>query len=256
MENFLQKALYKSEKPWYNVSVIRNLGAYKRGQISKPPNERDGIAMETYIDRIKQILEENKNELFLPFYMSLEREYNNLERIFKNLITQHLKDTAAGKMQVLSLWCEIVSRIDEAFRKQIMGNENENTGEYYSRKVKKYIETHYQEELNLNILSQMLNITPNYLSRIFKRETGKSITEFVARTRLSYARDLVYEGRFTYDEIAHRVGICNGKYMNKMFKKYYGISVHKCRLTDNEISLYHDKPWEVKYLTKDIYDNS
>lgn len=204
---------------------------------------------------LRNIVSESKDDILLPLYFYLGNEYAELERLFKTLTTYYLKDTPAGRMQVISLWCEIISRIDTQFRQKILGNENENTGEYYSRKVKKYINEHFSEKLSVEMLAEILNISPNYLSRIFKRETGKTITEIIARVRLAHARELVYEGNMNFEEIAHKVGICNAKYMNKMFKKYYGISVHKCNLIDHEISLYHDKPWDIDELLTDIYNN-
>ena len=100
----------------------------------------------------------------------------------------------------------------------------------------------------------MLNISPNYLSNIFRKSTGKTVTEFIAETRIYHARRLAYNGDMSFEKIASEVGICNEKYLNKLFKKYFGTSIKKCVMTDHEISLYHDKPWEVENLTKDIFE--
>lgn len=207
-------------------------------------------------DELKQIVNDSNDMILLPFIMELGNEYPDLERLMKTLISYYLKETSSGKMQVLSLWFEIIAKIDEKFRRKVIGIQNENTGEYYSRKTKRYIENHYYEKITVEKIAELMNITPNYLSKIFKRETGKTITEVITRVRLNRARELVYEGKLNFDEIACKVGICNAKYMNQLFKKYYGVSVHKCYLIDHEISLYHDKPWDVENLKSDIYNEN
>lgn len=56
---------------------------------------------------------------------------------------------------------------------------------------------------------------------------------------------------YTEAERLFRLLIMN--YLNRLFHKYYGSSLYACRLTDKEISLYHEKPWEVEKLAEDIY---
>ena len=204
-------------------------------------------------EEVSKIVKSSENEIILPFFMELGNDYTYIEKLFKTLIIYYLKETPAGRMRVLSICCEIVSWIDEVFRKRFVGKENENTAEYYSRKAQRYIETHYKEKLSVKDIAYMLKISPNYLSAVFRKSTGMALTEFIAKTRLYHARRLVYEGIVDYKKAAEEVGVCNEKYLNKLFNRYYGTSIRKCALTDHGISLYHDKPWEAEELIKDIY---
>ena len=205
-------------------------------------------------DAVRQIIKDSENVIILPFYMELNNDYTYIERLFKTLIIHYLKETPAGKMRVISLWCELISWIDEEFRKRFCEKKGDTTSEYYSRKAQRYIEKHYKEKLSVKDIACMLKISPNYLSAVFRKSVGITVTEFIAKTRLHHARRLVYEGNLDYTKTAKEVGVCNEKYLNKLFKKYYGTSIQKCALTDHEISLYHDKPWDTKELIKDIYE--
>lgn len=204
------------------------------------------------IDYIRKILL-SAEEIILPMYMELENDYTDIERSFKKLIESYLKESVTGELESISVWCAIAAKISEKFKNSILGNIKKNIGEYYSRKVKRYVEMNYSKCLTVKKIAEVMNISPNYLSSVFKKNDGRTLTEFIALTKLSHARQLIYEGKMNYTEIASAVGICNEKYLNRLFKKYYGTSVRKCKLIDQEISLYHDKPWEFENLTEDIF---
>jgi len=201
----------------------------------------------------KKIAQETKQALLLPRYLELDTDYTEFETLIKKICLLYPKEEEGAKMQALSLVFEVLGKLDESFRKNFLGETKESICIYYSKKAKKYIENHYQEKIYIQEIADTLSITPNYLSNIFKQETGQTITEFIALTRLTQARKLLYENDRNPDEIACQVGLSNARNMNRLFFKYFGMSTHKCILADREISLYHEKPWEVEHLTEDIY---
>ena len=174
------------------------------------------------IESVSDFIEQNKDEIVLPMHFMLDENYTDIERLFRLLITEYLKETPEGELKALSLWFEIAASISALFKNSLLKEINFNYGEYYSRKVKRYIEEHYQEKISVCDISSSLGITPNYLSRIFKKSTGKTITEFIALTRLYNARKLAYNKTLTFGEIAKKVGICDASYLNRLFNKYYG----------------------------------
>lgn len=205
------------------------------------------------IESISAFLDEVKEDILLPFIFPLDTNYTEIERLFRLLIMEYLKETAEGHLRAISLWFEITAYVSDIFKQSLLKNSSFNYGEYYSRKAKRYIEDHYHDKITVQDIATQLGITPNYLSRIFKTSTGKTLTEFIAITRLYHARQFAYDKELTFEEIARRVGICDIYYLNRLFHKYYGTSLYACRMTDHEISLFHDKPWDVDNLTEDIY---
>lgn len=89
--------------------------------------------------------------------------------------------------------------------------------------VKQYILQHFTEELELNRLAEEVFLTPSYLSKLFKTETGETITDFLISVRIDRAKDLLREKNAlkTY-EVGERVGYSDPAYFNKVFKKVVG----------------------------------
>lgn len=198
-------------------------------------------------------LHQAKDDLLIPRYMELEEDYTEVERLFRLLIMQHLKETAESKLHALSLWFEILAYISDRFKRTLIDPAPARSGEYYTQKVKRFIEQHYKDKIVVSQIAFSLGITPGYLSKVFHKSTGKTIPEFITLTRLYHARQLAYDKQLTFTEIAREVGICDVHYLNRLFHKFYGTSLYACRLADREISLYHDKPWDVEELREDIY---
>lgn len=75
-------------------------------------------------------------------------------------------------------------------------------------------------DLSLNKLAQAQNLSPAYLSNIFKRETGQTLTDFVNRKRINYAAELLRNTNLQIQTVAQLCGILDVHYFSKMFKKY------------------------------------
>lgn len=69
-----------------------------------------------------------------------------------------------------------------------------------------YIEDNYQRRLGLSGIARELHVSPNYLSRLFRKETGSTLTDYVHRARLEQARLLLAAGGHSISEIAYMVG--------------------------------------------------
>lgn len=100
---------------------------------------------------------------------------------------------------------------------------NWNSGEYVEF-VKKYVEEHYMNEIQLRDLAAVAHVSGSYLSVKFKKEVGCSFTEYLVRFRINKAKEL-FEHRFTScKEVASMVGYADYTQFSKIFKKYMGKS--------------------------------
>lgn len=95
--------------------------------------------------------------------------------------------------------------------------------------AKEYIEAHFMDTLTLTEIAAYLNITPSHLSTCFKQEAGISFVEFINRTRIGHACDLLAATDLTVKEIAYRVGYDNPNYFSRLFKKLVGNTVRDYR---------------------------
>ncbi|GGE02013.1 response regulator [Paenibacillus nasutitermitis] len=90
-------------------------------------------------------------------------------------------------------------------------------------RIKLYLHEQYKEELDLHKLAEHVHLTPSYLSKLFKGETGETITDFAISVRIHHAKRLLREayGLKTY-EVGEQVGYPDPAYFTKVFKRMTG----------------------------------
>ncbi|HZG82019.1 MAG TPA: helix-turn-helix domain-containing protein [Brevibacillus sp.] len=90
--------------------------------------------------------------------------------------------------------------------------------------VMAFIEEHLQRDLDLELLSEQVHLHPQYVSRLFKRETGFSITQFITFRRLKKAKHLLAHTEMTVTEISEQCGFADANYFTRVFKKHEGMT--------------------------------
>lgn len=91
--------------------------------------------------------------------------------------------------------------------------------------LKQYIDEHLHEDLSLNVLSERASLAPAYISTLFGEVMKESFTEYVTRSRLNKAAQLLKdEQRMSVAEISALVGYRNPQYFHNKFKAKYGIT--------------------------------
>lgn len=92
------------------------------------------------------------------------------------------------------------------------------------RKVNQYIFDHYQLPINLNLIAKELHVNSSYLSRLYKKETGENLIDFLNGYRIQMAKKLLKQSNKKIAEIASEVGIEDPAYFTHVFTKYSGYS--------------------------------
>ena len=91
------------------------------------------------------------------------------------------------------------------------------------RDVMNYIEEHYMEpELSTSYLADMVYLTNAYLSTLFKKECGITISRYIQQIRIEKSRKLLMDKSMSLSEVAGKVGYTDPNYYAKTFKKHYG----------------------------------
>ncbi len=91
-------------------------------------------------------------------------------------------------------------------------------------RVVHYVDTHYTEMINLELLSEQFNISLSHLCRQFKRIAGASFTEYVTKKRITQACELLRYTQQPVSNIGMQVGYPDYFHFNKVFKKVVGVS--------------------------------
>lgn len=119
---------------------------------------------------------------------------------------------------------EMVRTYSRLVRKHTMKN--------YSPIVQKAvacIESGLANDLSLSALAGVLNINASYLSALFRKETGQTVTEYVNEKRMQSGAHLLRTTRLQVQTIAQHCGISDVNYFSKIFKKYYGMTPKQFR---------------------------
>lgn len=97
------------------------------------------------------------------------------------------------------------------------------------RKAQAYVEEHYMEPVTLEEIARHVGLNETYLSSVFKKQTGKSLIDFLTHTRVRHAKELLIDHHKSINEIAEEVGFNDAKYFTKRFKKFTGVSPNEYR---------------------------
>lgn len=107
----------------------------------------------------------------------------------------------------------------------------------YSSSVQKavaYIEAEPAADLHLQHLARTLNLSAGYLSALFHRETGKTVTEYVTHVRMETAANLLRSTQLQIQTVAQHCGITDVNYFSKVFKKHFGMTPRQYRQEQKE----------------------
>lgn len=94
-----------------------------------------------------------------------------------------------------------------------------------------YIHEHYRESFDMKMLAQSLRFHPDYITRCMQKTMGMSAIEYLHHYRLAKAKKWLAETNETVDAIAKRVGIEDGAYLSRLFKKIEGVTPTEYRRT-------------------------
>lgn len=91
-------------------------------------------------------------------------------------------------------------------------------------KVKRYISSHFRENIDRDSVSAIAYVTPNYLSKRFRSEVGMNMREYINQLRIGEAKRLLLSTNASISKIATTVGFDNISYFSTVFRKQCGMS--------------------------------
>ena len=127
--------------------------------------------------------------------------------------------------EVQSLHDEMVMDYTEKMRRYF----RDNTYSKHINASKEYIYSHIKERITIEDLADSLGVSASYLSRLFKKETGKSFVGYLTGYRMEKAARMLVETNEKSYMIAKSVGYADPNYFSYVFKRQYGVSPSKYR---------------------------
>lgn len=91
-------------------------------------------------------------------------------------------------------------------------------------KIRRIVCEHFNENISTKYIAKKVYMSESYLSYLFKKETGDTITGYIDKTRLKKAKDLLNETSMSIKEISFEVGYQDQNYFSRIFRKYESLS--------------------------------
>jgi YesN/AraC family two-component response regulator len=98
-------------------------------------------------------------------------------------------------------------------------------------RAKSYIGEHQAETLSLDQMAKSLNVSTFYFCKMFKKATGLTFTDYLSRTRIERAKNLLLNPHVRVSEVAYDCGFISLTHFNRIFKRVEGKSPTDYRRT-------------------------
>lgn len=198
---------------------------------------------ELLVKRLNQIFDIVENSTHVPVERLLEIYYVLSGALIQGSIRNSVSlDKWAGDQQQLFYDFSKMKNI-ESFRTwslnmsiryidYMKSHSTENQNELVE-KVKEIIKSRISEQLSITNIAAELFVHPNYLSRIFKHETNKTIIEYIVELRMKQAKKMLLNPNTKVYEVAEAVGYFSLAHFNRIFKREVGVTPKKYQISES-----------------------
>lgn len=181
-------------------------------------------------DRIRTLAQTGRE----MFEKSPERE--TLTRFFKNLVAIEVNQVVMENQKRFSLIGEFVQRMEKAERLdelleiyrslkyQLYENPNARNMSRTVLSIIQYVSKNYSQNMPLEQIAEFVELSPNYICSLFKKEMGINLFQYIMEFRIARARELLLSTNLKSYEIAERTGFADESYFSRSFKKVTGQS--------------------------------
>ena len=149
---------------------------------------------------------------------------HRLRRFFQELVCEYLDPSPHAGSIVLHLFQLIIAELMNVYEHDYVQSEQERSASGVSVvEAVRYLQEHYLT-CTLEDAAKSFFVTPNYLSALLKRQTGKTYLQLVQEQKLAHAANLLSSGACTVEEAARAVGYENMSFFYRKFRAAYGTS--------------------------------
>lgn len=146
----------------------------------------------------------------------------NLRGIEANQLFGDEESRNVSESAVLSI-TDMMAWVHHAVSKAMNHAEVVKETEKIVRSVKSYISLHLDQDMTREMIADQVFLHPDYLTRIFKKETGYALSDYIVLEKIKVARGLLSQTDRPVSSIASTLGYTNFSYFTKLFKKHAGI---------------------------------
>lgn len=149
-------------------------------------------------------------------------------------VVKTVKEISAEEPVERLFGCETVAELQKEITQTLskvckrIQSRSGNRSYELSRSITEFVNSHYGDvNLNVAMIAEQLGITPSYMSKLFKEQTGETLPDYINKVRLEQAKMLLRDDKLNISEAAARVGYVNSNALIRSFKKYEGVTPGK-----------------------------
>jgi len=157
-------------------------------------------------------------------YTFLQQKNIEARQLFQDAASAELSDRALHSISDMLQWVKHVT--DKAIS-QVQEIEQSHS---VVEKARRYIDIHLEQELSREALAAQFYLNPDYMDRLFKKETGMSMKEYMLNERLRVSAELLRKTDLPVTEIAMQVGYTSLSAFTRLFKKHTDLNPSDYRL--------------------------
>ena len=192
--------------------------------------ELDLASKETLLNVLNRILRGLKGISLEDARFALKNLYSVIELNYKKRKI-NVRDITNGKFDSSHLYsADSTESLSECVRRDFvalcdgLGERKYESQHSVIGRIVTYLNENIHEDIGHEALANKHRIHPGYLSRLFKKEMGETLSEYQFRIKIERAAELLKDGRYKVGEIAVMVGYSASSYFSIMFKKHTGCS--------------------------------
>lgn len=156
---------------------------------------------------------DNIPEVFFPYHK------DELTELYTLLCDSHTSGKTEETHKYLSEFLFLV--LADAYRYNRESSEEKSIGENYIFSVKEYINKNYHRNITVDDMAECVNLSKNYLIRLFRRKLGITPNKYLTEVRLYHSRLLLTRTKLSVKSIGISCGFSTPSYFIKCFREHF-----------------------------------
>ena len=205
---------------------------YKNAELDTWKTLLAGEEVEAVIASIRSYLETvRKNEMITrQFLLSLRTDVTQMVYvwlsemgIYANALFSD-KESENYMLGAVNGFNEMMEYVENLIRKAVGYKLYITKEDSVADQICAYIDSHFREEIHRDELAELVYLNTDYMSRMFKKEKGVSISNYILQKRVDEAKKLLCGSSLPINTVSLHIGYSNFSYFTKMFKENTGLT--------------------------------
>lgn len=166
-------------------------------------------------------------------FSSEKEEIRELPPLFEEIVKEYKNKDYACSLILTADICKIMGKLIRCWQKEgypLPAPGIHPSYELSFDRIAEYIDSHYFEELTVEKLSSMCNMSHSTFSMNFFRRYGKTCKEYITATRINAAENMLLFSNYDVSFIAQEVGYADCSYFIRCYKKLKGVTPKQARM--------------------------